>query len=137
MMKAYLHTQISITLLALYSVVILVFGYLYIWSNYQPIFLISLIIMFIVMALFATLTVMVDERRVSIKLGIGLIQKHFTLKDIESYQMVSNPWYYGWGIRYTSRGWLFAVSRFSAIELLMKNGKSYRMGRMILNDWLR
>jgi hypothetical protein len=47
---------------------------------------------------------------------------------IEAYRVVENPWYYGWGIRFTPRGWLFNVSGFSAIELQMKSGKLYRIG---------
>ena len=42
--------------------------------------------------------------------------------------MVKNLWYYGWGIRFTPRSWLFNVSGFSAIELQMKSGKRYRIG---------
>ena len=57
-----------------------------------------------------------------------IIRKNFPLKEIEAYRVVKNPWYYGWGIRFTPRGWLFNVSGFSAIELQMKNGKRYRIG---------
>ena len=54
--------------------------------------------------------------------------KKIQLDDIERYQAVKNPWYYLLGIRYTPRGWLFAVSGYSAVELEMKSGKYYRIG---------
>ena len=84
--------------------------------------------MLIVVGLFATLTVTVDEQMIKLQFGLGVIRKSFPLKDIEAYRLVENPWYYGWGIRYTPRGWLFNVSGFSAIELQMKGGKLYRIG---------
>lgn len=66
---------------------------------------------------------------IKLKFGVGVICKHFLIKDVEAYQVIKNPWYYGWGIRYTQRGWLFNVSGFSAIELQMKTGKKYRIGK--------
>jgi len=57
-----------------------------------------------------------------------LVRKSFQLNEIERYRAVKNPWYYFLGIRYTPRGWLFAVSGSSAIELEMKSGKFFRIG---------
>ena len=39
-----------------------------------------------------------------------------------------NLWYYGWGIRYTPHGWLFNVSGLDAVELELKNGRTWRVG---------
>lgn len=128
MMKQYKHTQVGYLLLIIYIVVILFIGYMNIVTGSNPTILIVLLIMLIVLVLFATLTVTVDERMIKIRFGVGLIRKSFSLEDIESYSIVKNPWYYGWGIRYTPRGWLYNVSGFSAIELQMKNGKYYRIG---------
>jgi len=41
---------------------------------------------------------------------------------------VKNPWYYGWGIRFTPHGWLYNVSGLHAVEIELKNGKKYRIG---------
>lgn len=127
-MKEYEHTQIGYLLLILYSAVLLFIGYLIIVTGFTPFSLTGLIIMLIALGLFATLTVVVDEQMIKIRFGLGVIRKGFRLKDIEAYRVVENPWYYGWGVRYTPRGWLFNVSGFSAIELQMKNGKLYRIG---------
>jgi hypothetical protein len=128
MMKEYKHTQIGYLLLFIYSAVILFIGYLTIVTGFNLIALAGLIIMLIVLGLFATLTVAVDEQMIMLQFGLGIIRKSFLLKDVETYRVVKNPWYYGWGIRYTPRGWLFNVSGFSAIELQMKGGKLYRIG---------
>jgi hypothetical protein len=128
MMKEYKHTQIGYLLLILYVAVLLLISYLYIGTGFNLFALVGLIIMLIVLGLFATLTVAVDDQMIKIKFGLGVIRKGFLLKDIEAYRVVENPWYYGWGVRFTPRGWLFNVSGFSAIELQMKSGKLYRIG---------
>ena len=80
------------------------------------------------MALFYSLTVEIDETRLIIKFGFGVINKKFILKNIESCHAVRNPWHYGWGIHWTPRGWLYNISGLSAVEIQMKNGKKYRIG---------
>ncbi len=126
-MKVYKHTQIGYLLLVLYSAVILFICYINIVTGFIPFALVGLIIMLIALGLFVTLTVAVDDRMLRIQFGLGVIRKGFLLKDIEAYCVVKNPWYYGWGLRFTPRGWLFNVSGFSAIELQMKSGKIYRI----------
>ena len=128
MMKQYKHTQIGYLLLTLYSIVVLFLGYFNIMTNFHPLTLICLIIILIVLGMFSRLTVTVDDQMIKIQFGLRIIRKTFPLKEIEAYCAVKNPWYYGWGIRFTPRGWLFNVSGFSAIELQMKNGKAYRIG---------
>ncbi len=128
MIKEYKHSQIGYFLLIVYSVVIMGMVYLNIVTEFSPIAQFGLIIMFIVLALFATLKVKVDHKMIQIRFGVGAIRKGFRLNKIENYRVVKNPWYYGWGIRFTPRGWLFNVSGFSAIELQMKNGKRFRIG---------
>ena len=70
----------------------------------------------------------IDETRLIAKFGSGVINKKFILKDIESCHAVKNPWYYGWGIHWTPHGWLYNISGFDAIEIKMKNNKTYRIG---------
>lgn len=128
MMTRYKHTQIGYLLITLYSIVVLFLFYFNIMTNFHPLTLIALIIILIILATFARLTVTVDDQTIKIQFGVRIIRKSFPLKEIERYHVVKNPWYYGWGIRFTPRGWLFNVSGFSAIELQMKNGKLYRIG---------
>ena len=128
MMTQYKHTQVGYLLLTLYSIVVLFLGYFNIMTNFHPLTLIGLIIILIILGTFALLTVTIDDQMIKIQFGLGIIRKTFPLKEIETYRVVKNPWYYGWGIRFTPRGWLFNVSGFSAIELQMKNGKRYRIG---------
>lgn len=127
-MFVYKHTQIGYFLLIAYSIVILGMGILLFMTDYHPVFMIGLLVMLFVVTLFATLTVSINERTITIRFGLGVIRKRFTLQEIETYRVVRNPWYYGWGVRYTPQGWLYSVSGLLALELQMKTGKTYRIG---------
>ena len=128
MAKPYAHTQIGYFLLFAYSVVIALLGLLVFVLGFGPLPLIGMLIVLVALCLFATLTVSVGSRTMTVRFGPGVIRKSFRLEDIETVQAVKNPWYYGWGIRYTPRGWLYSVSGLSAIELKMKSGKTCRIG---------
>ena len=90
---------------------------------------IMILILFILLS-FSSLTVMIDENYLKIKLGYGIFRKKFLLKEIASVKTVKNHWYYGWGIRlfFWPYMWIFNVSGFDAVEIIMKNGKIYRIG---------
>jgi hypothetical protein len=79
-------------------------------------------------ALFGWLTVEIDARRVLIKFGIGLIRRSIPLDTIRGFASLRNPWYYGWGIRFTPHGILYNVSGFQAVELLLDDGRRVRVG---------
>jgi hypothetical protein len=127
-MAAYKHTQIGYLLLGAYAVVFLTMGVLYMLTDYQPIFAIGMLVMVLVMGTLPILTVLVSEEAIRIKFGVGAISKDFPIKEIKSYRVVENLWYYGWGIRYTPRGWLLRVAGNTAIEIELQNGKLYRIG---------
>ncbi|HSG17192.1 MAG TPA: hypothetical protein VLE70_12835 [Anaerolineae bacterium] len=127
-MNEYKHTQIGYSLINSYTFVFLVIGVVNIVTEFAPLALLALIFILLTISTFASLTVTVDKRVIGLRFGVGIIRKEFKLADIERYQAVENPWYYLSGIRYTPRGWLFAVSGDSAVELEMKNGKYYRIG---------
>lgn len=78
--------------------------------------------------LFGTLTVEVARGAVRCWFGPGLIRKQYALTDIVEVETVRNHWYYGWGIRYTPRGWLFSVSGLDAVELTLSSGRHFRIG---------
>jgi hypothetical protein len=127
-MTEYKHTQIGYFLLFKYSAAVLLLGAITLSEDFHPIPLAWLILLLIAWRTFATLTVSISDRIVRIQYGVKFARKDFPLDDIEGFRPVKNPWYYGWGIRFTPRGWLYAVSGLSAIELQMKSGKRYRIG---------
>ena len=126
-MKEYKHTQIGYLLIIALGAATLLIGYLSVRTT-NPGAILLLAFMLLCLSLFATLTVQINNQAVNIQFGIGVIRKHFSLKDVQAYRIVKNPWYYGWGIHLIPDGWLFNVSGWEAVELQMKNGRKYRIG---------
>ena len=53
--------------------------------------------------------------------GIGLVQKSFLISDIDRAFTTRTHWYNGWGIRLIRGGWLFNISGFDAVEIVLEN----------------
>lgn len=123
----YHHTQIGWVLIAIITPVILVMG---IWSVLYPMLagILTAIAMLVVLILFGSLTVKGDNQGLSFFFGPGLIKKQIAFRDIQSAKKVRNSWYYGWGIRWFGRGWLYNVSGLDAIELRLRSGRTLRIG---------
>ena len=60
--------------------------------------------------------------------GWGVWTKRIPLEDIASAVPVRNPWWYGFGIHRTPRGWLYNVSGLDAVEIRLRNGRKLRLG---------
>jgi hypothetical protein len=84
--------------------------------------------MVLAMLLFYSLTICVDDRKLTFYFGIGLIRKSVSLSSIESCSETTSQWYHGFGIHYTGNGWLYNVSGFTAVEIVEKSGKRFRLG---------
>jgi hypothetical protein len=128
MIKLYQHTQMGYWILValgsgVFCIAALMLIHEFDWRPFSV-----LVVIAICLGLFCTLTVEMDEESLQVRFGPGVIRKSFRLKEIESCQVVTNPWYYGWGIRLTPYGWLYNVSGIHAVEIRMKNGKKYRIG---------
>ncbi|MBL7064731.1 MAG: hypothetical protein ISS49_11095 [Anaerolineae bacterium] len=134
MIKRYQHTQIGYLIIIALAIALLFTVYRITVYGFNWIAFAGLIILGACLVLFATLTVVIEEDVLEIRFGPGVIRKKFPLKDIESCQVVENPWYYGWGIRLTPHGWLYNVSGSYAVEIKMKTGKKYRIGTDVPND---
>jgi hypothetical protein len=122
---SYRHTQIgwpvvSISFVVLPLLMIAMHG----WSVTS----LPLVLLVITMLLFGTLTVSVNENRISWHFGLGLIRKSVPIRTIRSVRAVRNPWYYGWGIRFTPVGWLYNVSGLSAVDLGLDDGRHVMIG---------
>jgi hypothetical protein len=138
-MTSYKHTQIGYLILVVTLAVLVLFAWAQITARAEPPsvdsgtnFLITAIMVLILFTLasFTTLTTSIDENYLQIKFGYGIFRKKFLLSEIVSTKQVKNHWYYGWGIRLWlwPKMWIFNVSGFDAVELVMKNGKVYRIG---------
>ena len=144
-MTTYKHTQIGYLILVIALAVLVLFAWVHITALAEPasvdsgpnfaVTAIMILILFI-LASFATLTTSIDENYFRIKFGYGIFTRMFPLKEITSVQAVKNRWYYGWGIRvwFWPYMWVFNVSGFDAVEIIMRNGKIYRIGTDTPNE---
>ena len=138
-MNLYKHTQIGYLMLVVALAVLVLFAWVYITARAEPpsyysgtnfaVTAIMALILFI-LASFTTLTASIDENCLRIKFGWGIFRKKFPLNEIASAISVKNHWYYGWGIRlwFWPYMWIYNVSGFDAVEIIMRNGKIYRIG---------
>lgn len=75
------------------------------------------------------LTTTVTPERLTVSFGIGLIRKTIALSSIKTITVVTNSWYYGWGLRFIPNGMMYNISGFKAIELsLTDSGRVVRIG---------
>ena len=128
MQEKYNHTQIGYVILyALCGAMVLM---IILMSTVEYNWLAATVFVLVVLSLFLfyKLTVVIKDKTINIKFGLGLIRKTFKINEIKSCQIVKTPWFWGWGIRLIPNGWLFNVSGFYSVELSMKNGAVYRIG---------
>ncbi len=127
-MKQYEHTQIGYLIIVPMAIAVVVVAYSIATKGANAIGVAVDVLVLVFMVLFATLTVTIRDGMLEARFGPGLIRKRVRLTDIESYEAVRNPLYYGWGIRMTPHGWLYSVSGLSAIEIKLKSGQTLRIG---------
>ena len=77
---------------------------------------------------FSSLTAEVTEETLTWWFGRGIWRKSVPLAEIASAEPVINRWWWGWGIRYYGKGWLYNVSGLDAVEIVQKSGKHLRIG---------
>ena len=133
-MISYKHTQVGYLIIFVFLAIALLYAWLYsvisteIGSDFAVLSIMVLVLF--ILASFLSLTVTIDENYVRIKFGYGIFRKKLSLGEIASAKTVKNHWYYGWGIRLWlwPYMWIYNVSGFDAVEIIMKNGKIYRIG---------
>ena len=85
-------------------------------------------ILLLVAFLFRSLSIAVTDSNLYWYFGPGLIGKSVPLDQIARAEIVrTRPWE-GWGIHFTSRGWLYNVSGFGAVAIQLKSGKRFVLG---------
>ena len=123
----YKHTQIGRIILVIATPVLLILAF---WAAIYPILsmIITIAALVILLGLFSALTVTCDGEKLSFYFGPGIIRKTIKYSDILSIEKVRNRWYFGWGVRWYGRGWLYNVSGLDAVEISLKSGSQLRIG---------
>jgi hypothetical protein len=133
MKELYRHTQVGWTLIVLVVAVVLAELTIVAFGAPQRTLALALsgalvAVVAVMLALFSTLTVAVDDRAVRLWFGLGSLRREVMLADVTSARMVRNHWYAGWGVRIIPRGRLYNVGGLDAVELQMDNGRVVRVG---------
>ncbi len=124
---AYIHKQVSI--LALFSGALAMVAMLaWFESSGDPIALLVAGLTGLLIAIFHALTIKVDKINLTWHFGFRMFAKSVPLANVADVAPVRNRWWYGWGIRYTSHGWLYNVSGLGAVEVTRRDGKTFRLG---------
>jgi len=126
----YKHTQIGYLIIFALLAVILLFVKILTQTDFTPLILATMIFILFLLVSFISLTVIIDKTYLRIKFGYGIYSKRLKLKEISSARTVKNHWYYGWGIRIWFWPYMviYNISGFDAVEIKMKNNKTYRIG---------
>ena len=80
-------------------------------------------ILILIYLLFYGMTTKIDDERIVISLGIGLIKETIEINEIRSMDIVKNPWYVGWGVRLIPNGTLYNAAGLESLELKFKGTK--------------
>lgn len=127
---------LNLTLLVI--IVWMTFAYAYQWGN-NPLnlygYIFFLILFGIIISGFYGMTIIVTDKHLKIKFGIGFYTKKIDLSTISSVNVQIHPFYFGYGIRILLNGLLYNVSGRHAIEIRFKNKKS--VIQIGTNDWDR
>jgi len=90
--------------------------------------IVSIAISFLLGWMFGSLTVSISGGLLNWWFGPGFWRKKVPVHDIAACEAVRNYWWWGWGIRYYTKGWLYSISGLDAVELRLKSGKFIRIG---------
>lgn len=82
----------------------------------------------VVIVLFSTLTIVVDDAAVWLSFGLGSLRREVSLEEITAASRVRNSWWSGFGVRVIPRGRLYNVGGLDAVELELDNGRVVRLG---------
>lgn len=77
---------------------------------------------------FPSMTVRLDDEHLRLWFGPGFPHRVVRLADIRACDIVTNPWWYGWGIRLTPGGWIYNVGGSHAVAITLRNGQTVRVG---------
>jgi hypothetical protein len=89
---------------------------------------VGFLFLLLVLVNLTSLTVIVDDSHLRLRYGPGLLRFSFPLERINNLCVSRTDLLFGWGIRMTSRGWVYNIWGFEAVEVELVDGRSFRVG---------
>ena len=128
-MQRYKHTQIGwVSIIAVVAGALLIAWVGLIGSAPRNVLQLTVGVILLVAFVFSYQTIEVSDTSVTSRFGLGILAKRLPLSEISDVQYMPSRWYDGWGLRLTTRGWLYNVSGFGAVEFTMREGGRVRFG---------
>jgi hypothetical protein len=125
----YEHTQIGHAIIwPLLAIILIVSSGLLGSSAHRGPPVIVSIILLVCLVLFYKLTITIEDETLSASFGSGIICKRVPLAQIVGCEPIRIRWWYGWGIHLTPYGWLYNVSGFDAVAILLRDGRNFALG---------
>lgn len=137
-MKEYRKFQIGWLIVLIFSaiIVLIIIAHKYQWGNNPTDFselVFLLVLLGGILLQFYGITILVSDKYITIRFGIGLFNKKIKLSSIKSIDIIKYPAYCGYGIRFIPNGVLYNVSGRHAIEIRLKEKKE--VIQIGTNDW--
>ncbi len=84
--------------------------------------------MAIIMIIFSSMTVIINDQAVIIHFGPGLLRFKYQLREICNCRVIDNPPMSAWGIHWVFPGWIYNVSGRQSVEITMRAGNPVLIG---------
>ena len=78
--------------------------------------------------LFSSLTIEVTASELTWFFGPGFLKRRVARSEIAKAEPARSKWWWGWGVHLTPQGWLYNVDGLNAVEIMQRNGESFRLG---------
>ena len=126
--RHYRHTQVGWVLIGSVAVPLLLIAAVVIASGLRWFALFFVGLAVLLLGVFSTLSISVDDAALHLRFGVGLVRKRIPLAGIRHFSRTRTRWYHGWGIHFAPGGMIYNVSGFDAVELVLDSGKRVRLG---------
>ena len=93
-----------------------------------PVLAVAAAVITVVFSAGRRLTVSVTASDLAVEYGLGWPRRQIPRSEIVSAEPFRAPWWYGVGIRFTPKGWLWSIWGFRTVLLTLSNGKHFLIG---------
>jgi len=80
------------------------------------------------LALFATLTVEVDETEIRLRFGVGIVRRSIELAEVVRTERLRIKAWWGWGLHWTPTGWLYNIGGRDAVRIVVRRDRGVIVG---------